>query len=419
MPHFDFLKDSDVLPDSSWAQVSSYRSDELYDENKKKVQGDYQGRKYQLIKFTRQTPIAHKIGYIFLTIFTLGLCLIFKPIRNALFNGIETKRFGISLEHKSTLSLVLACPSEFQPYFILAPKKFVNKIFASNLYDSAEKEKLFSLAKYVYNDNGKPIQPKSWVWSNTTKDYLDALTNKHPQFRTLPIVDPQIEDKDFNKTQIDEILAGLPKDLSNLSKQPYIFGHAFRVNGNHRTAFIIDLANRTVEYYNSFGSDSSARSPLTQLSDALGKKYQKQFVYRHVTDGIFLQSDAYQCGIWTCKFIEERIKEGINFNPRSCQDCKIDQYRTKVFNKVFKYGFYNQIGQARLHEHLEQFLPAYSPAENSKFIAPSKRAIFSRKQVAYKKKLFFNVSAEYLKWCKTGEIPVSLLHAIGEIQKEN
>lgn len=75
---------------------NSYRAGELYNESGRKVDSDYNGKKYKLIKLTRDTPISKICGYAILTILTLGLCcVISKSIRKALFQGVESNRYGI------------------------------------------------------------------------------------------------------------------------------------------------------------------------------------------------------------------------------------------------------------------------------------------------------------------------------------
>jgi|GEM_PF-5528310 len=422
MPRFNISAKTNSLVDFSWTLVKEYRIGEFYDENKERiVQSDHQGRKYRLIKYTRETPALHKIGYLLLAIFTLGLCLKAKPIRNALIKGIETKRFGISVQPFLELPSVPNQSLESSPYLDLAPKTFVDKIFASDLYTQAEKDKLISVAESVYDDQGKPISPTSWAWSTTTKDYLDALANKHPQFRTLPIVEEQIVDKEFDQAKIDTVLEVLPKDLTNLSHRPSIFGHAIQVSGNHRTAFIIDLEHGRVEYYNSFGSDSSLRKALTQVAECLTRKYGKNFSYHHKTAGTNLQTEGYNCGIWTCKFIKERIEKGVDYIPKSVEKTEMAEYRTSVFNKVFKYKFYGQIGRDRLNEHLKNEHLKNEHDEylkkDSKFIEKFQESDFHRRHIRYRLQYFYNIKTEYANWCKTGKMPVSLSDAIQEIQK--
>jgi hypothetical protein len=75
--------------------------------------------------------------------------------------------------------------------------------------------------------------------------------------------------------------------------------------------------------------------------------------------------DGYQCGIWACKFIEERIKNGVNFNLEFYQKCDIAKYRTLVFKKVFKYQFYCWVGQKRLDKYRHSRWSSNGDTDNS------------------------------------------------------
>lgn len=84
---------------------------------------------------------------------------------------------------------------------------------------------------------------------------------------------------------------------------------------------------------------------LTCLSQHLTKKYQTNFRYIHQTKGIRLQNDAYQCGFWICKFVQERIQMPYpeNFNPRAYLNFDMTAYREEVLASAFEYAWNNTI----------------------------------------------------------------------------
>jgi hypothetical protein len=233
----------------------------------------------------------------------------------------------------------LKCPEKFAPFYARAPKEFTTKILNSPLYTKKEKEQLFPIAKEVYADEyNKVITRQSWVPDSTTMGYLSSLSTTYPHFHTLPVPGHTWSQFDERSLTFSQIERGLPKERSPL---PSVYAHAVRVNGNHRTAFLIDFENQTVEYYNSFGKDCQA---VRELVKGLSNKYGVTFTYQHKTEGICLQQDGYECGIWSCKLIEERLKKGKDFNPKECINFDIAGYRTKVLSSLFELSFYRNVG---------------------------------------------------------------------------
>ncbi|HEY4832965.1 MAG TPA: Ulp1 family isopeptidase, partial [Waddliaceae bacterium] len=225
------------------------------------------------------------------------------------------------------------CPKHLELFYQQTPKKFTEKIWNSSDYTSDEKMLLLEVAKPVYQDeNGRPMTKTDWVFGMTTLDYFKWLATTNPTFSPIPYRNAQFEETTLEE-EMDKILSVLP---ATIDQGPRIYGHPLRVNGNHRTAFIIDMDYQTVEYFNSFGEDNQAKKPLKALASALFKKYGVAFNYHHRTKNICLQSDTYQCGIWACKLIEERRKQGISFNPADCKNFDISQFRIEVFAKVYE-----------------------------------------------------------------------------------
>jgi hypothetical protein len=183
-----------------------------------------------------------------------------------------------------------------------------------------------------------------------TIDYLKELSIQHPNFSTIPGWQCQIVAENCEH-KLSQLVNLLP---STIDDGPSIFGHALQVNGNHRTLFIIDREHRTVEYYNSFGSDSVAKKPMNKLVQLLSAKYQLPFTYEHKTENCCLQPDSYQCGVWPCKLTEERLKQGKNFNPRGCRNFDIAAYRKPFYAQVYVHHVYSRIGLIKLYDYIKQ-----------------------------------------------------------------
>lgn len=297
--------------------------------------------------------------------------------------------------------------SQQKPFFKLTPKKFVNRVADSEAYTDEEKTNLVKSTN-VYSQDNKPVHRKTLLYDSTIINYLNGLSVKNPTFRIIPAFDTQNTQSDFEdkflKNELDDIVAGLPKNLDG----PTLFAHPIRLNGNHHTTLVIDIENGSVEYYNSFGSDSRVKKNLLELEKKLSIQYEKPFTYRHATKNTCLQKDSYQCGVWTCKFVEERIKQGPSFDPSQCNN-DVSQYRKHVYSTVYKFDFYNRVGMDRFNKLQENLIPNYNNLRSrtdglfhNLYLTPMDTALEG------------NYLPLYYEWCKTGNVPDKLLTLLQE-----
>ena len=231
-------------------------------------------------------------------------------------------------------------------------KDFIRGIWKNEYYTPAERELLVNTAREVYVDDGKVASPEGWVNAETSRDYLDDLAVRHRNFSPIPGRKEQYEDNTL-ADDIPAISAALPQNISEAG--PRIYGHTLRQGGNHRTAFIVDLDRRTVEFFNSFGNDIGIRQPLTALAAGLSKKYGENFTYKHPTAGQYVQNDTYQCGIWSCKLLEERVEKGKKnepFDVKALKGFDIADFRTRVFAKALITSFFYKVGNLRFSDYL-------------------------------------------------------------------
>lgn len=290
-------------------------------------------------------------------------------------NDLSTKPVIKLEEAKKKLEAMLKfkVPKEIEKTL---PMEFISDVFFSGDYSEKEIETLIKCFHWEYSDiqRGTAVgfaQPTRWTSEATTKAYLQSLSNLHPsfgayrrqimsreswlafmrsigctrsdQFKLLPLekVTPEI----YHSIESKRIADHLPE----LNEAKALYGFALAVNGNtHRTAFVIDTQRCRVEYYNSFGSDSNAKELLIALTKALTDKYGKPFTYHHQTSSSCLQKDGYQCGIWACKFIEERIKGPYDVSSLRSEANKIALYRQHVSREAFKESFFYEIAEGRL-----------------------------------------------------------------------
>lgn len=281
-------------------------------------------------------------------------------------------------------------------YFDKTSKKFVSKILTSSHFTDEEKKLLSNSFKNFINE--EVTRKNKWTRAQLTHTYLNYLTTKYPHFR--PLTDSHyFEDL---STDIDHIIHWLPNELPK--EGPYLFGNSIRLNKNHRTSLMVDLKNGTVEFYNSFGSDSTVKNHFLKLRDLLTKKYGKPFTYTHPTKNSILQRDSYMCGIWACLFAEERIKQGTSFDP-STLPRDLNAYRYHVFSKSYKMDFYGSVGQMRFDAYEKLHFPMlYEDAWVKKF---------KLKWCDHFEELMridpHPVEFYYYQCCKTGVIPAGLV----------
>lgn len=270
-------------------------------------------------------------------------------------------------------------------------KTFANEVLNSPKYTEEEKRTFFGYAKSVYELDGKLIGPTDWLDQSITIDALNALEQyTNPFYNVIDVGVVQFVAEDFKPESVTKVLPNeIPFDGG-------IYGTAMQVNGNHRTAFIIDFNKKTVEYFNSFGDDSKTEAPLRALAKELETKYNVPFNYEHRTDGAHFQKDGYQCGVWAYILIKDRAASSVKFSTERYEDFPIAQARKEMLLQVLKYRFYTEIGRQRLTAYVKT---NYPDATKSKMLMafPLFRRYFSPK------------------WCQTGEMPLAIKQSVDKV----
>ena len=237
----------------------------------------------------------------------------------------------------------------------LLPKNFMKKILLSDGYTEEEKKQLF-LFSNLYDQEVIKNWEQHWLSQSVTTNSLGLLTLKHPHFSLLGNAGccSQFSSKKELHLELEKFVKELPFDLLSVKRTLYAYAIGGKEFGSHRTAFVIDLKNKTVQYYNSFGSDSLVKESLMNCANLLEKKYRCFFTYHSPTLGLKLQFDSFQCGVWAAKFIEERVKQGAAFDPRTLKDKNLAPYRKKVYQSAYKSQFYYQVGYNRVLKWRQQ-----------------------------------------------------------------
>ena len=164
--------------------------------------------------------------------------------------------------------------------------------------------------------------------------FATQLIVQHPE-----VSFPTIGGKDVF-AQGEEYLDSLEKLNDHLSQKKFddtkkYIAYPLQVSRNHFILIFIDREKRVVEYYDSMGGKPSickeAAKILTER-DPGAKPYTADFKIKNA-----LQHDGYQCGVWTCFFIEKKLKDPqFDFNAMGAKlgadglDKMIALYRNKV-----------------------------------------------------------------------------------------
>ena len=182
--------------------------------------------------------------------------------------------------------------------------------------------------------NSYAQNPTQWVDVSHSILYFKYLALNHPEFSPFYDVKVQLSTSE-SKAKLLTILNYLPAEITQ-DQSPYLYAHPLQVSGNHRTAFLIDLRNFTVEYYNSFGVNQIANVYMLSLTEALSLKYKKKFTYEFKTE-TKVQHDGHHCGVWACKFIEERLNP--NSEVKNLINFDIKNYRKEFYEKIADYNY--------------------------------------------------------------------------------
>lgn len=288
-------------------------------------------------------------------------------------------------------------------------KDFIRNIWKNPYYTPAERELLVNTARDVYVENGEVVSPNEWVNAETSLAYLADLAVRHRNFSPIPGRLHQYEDTTL-ASDIPAILAALPENINKAG--PRIYGHTLRQGGNHRTAFIVDLDNRRVEFFNSFGNDRGIGEPLRTLAANLSEKYGVNFTYQHTTAGKGVQRDGYQCGIWSCKLLEERVEKGNDFNVEILKGFPIADFRTGVFAKAHITLFFRKVGDLRFKEYLKK-LPDTDGVDPNKLKEKIGEIILERNPSA---NVFATLHESLRKW-GTNQMPPEMGELIEEAKR--
>lgn len=223
---------------------------------------------------------------------------------------------------------------------------------AKNLPPKYEKEDIPTCGGLL--PNWFDFRGSKWLDSYHIFAFILLMTKEFPNLSTPDNLYPyELDDAERRKFLFDRVIAdghfdsdyaNCTHDLQCLEKK--IFAYPIHVTKNHWTLAIVDREKRTVEYYDSkknYGNHGTIIKGLKELAEVLSKtdnanpeKEDYTFIEKVVKN---IQPDVYQCGIWSCYFLEQRLKDpDFKFELLEVSDSqpKIANFRLYVMDKLIK-----------------------------------------------------------------------------------
>lgn len=341
----------------------------------------------QTVSISTKKKILTVAASIFIGLFTFGVGGIVaffgisKALRDRKIEKLSSQQTPVSrlptapLSQTTTQSTSPSNPSE-------APPKTIKKPQIIESQSKVKKIKTPSKNGPVLPTRQRELTPEEQEIKRnieTTSPYKEIVENKAQWFQDTHIMEyfaylggqyphvsvPKPSDN-MGIPFVDNIERWVMKDRD---RNPNKDASAFCLNlGNSHWTFVyIDHKKKTVEYYNSFGNDHSARESLQKIAAQLNYRY-----INKVTTS--LQNDAYQCGPWTCYFFENRVKNpDIDFNKMKNPSAEIANYRKTTVEKIIK----NQaICTAAIKREKQSFIDYFGPSEfEFGNVSPYKKAL--------------------------------------------
>lgn len=265
-------------------------------------------------KFSKRTQVFAFLTTLVLGILTIGICQI--VCKTLLDRKVTTKSHSKS---SSVALQILNPPSKFTP-FIDRP-----------LHDLKKGKKLSS---------GEDITGKSWFHHDHIRTFSAQLHKDQAQL-FMPTVGVR---NTFSEGQRDDFKINEVRDYfreNDFSCKKRFMAFPIQKGGNHFVLLFIDRKLRTVEYYDSLSDGNTYCKKIAKILTAKdpGKAYK---VITKIEKP--LQHDSYQCGPWTCFFLEHRLKNPkFDFNSINKDFSKKELkemmalYRNKVILDICEY----------------------------------------------------------------------------------
>lgn len=197
----------------------------------------------------------------------------------------------------------------------------------------------------ILGHNGIDIRGKKWLDNLHINAFICEVMDEYPKlFRSTTYFVAFNFDVDNGKEHFfDKVIKRFNEsDAKDLKEN--IFAYPLLVSDDHYTLVIVDQGKKTVEYYDSksnYGNHEHVVSCLSELAGKLSesdKNSNKPYTFvKKITTS--LQPDSYQCGVWACYFLEQRLKKpDFDFNQLNVAKVQkqIASFRLYVMDKLVK-----------------------------------------------------------------------------------
>lgn len=190
--------------------------------------------------------------------------------------------------------------------------------------------------------------PKEWFSNFQIIRFMMQLRKKHLEY-SWDLMHVSGSNPKIISDQIYNTIKPEGTDHPFVSPSDKRFPMLLNHNSSHWTLAFIDKEMETIEYYDSLVDYGNYEEITIQLKDAANRLNYQYIDKTRTTKKDKLQKDSYQCGPWTCYFLENRLKDN-KFDPTKIVDRKkaqtmIADFRTNILAEIILYEFENEIAK--------------------------------------------------------------------------
>jgi hypothetical protein len=173
-----------------------------------------------------------------------------------------------------------------------------------------------------------------WFSRGDMSQYIEKLKNKYSHYKPpRDHIYCTIEPVKRSKAGKQNIGMEIVHDIPVAEREgKTILGYPLHIDGNHWALVVVDLTQRTVEYYDSKKDNAKAVEYLGELATRLGCTFSSKNKGE-------IQPDSYQCGPWVLFCLEMRLKKPTGFSfekltSRGKYQRMIGRYRQHVLKAI-------------------------------------------------------------------------------------
>lgn len=222
---------------------------------------------------------------------------------------------------------------------------------------------------FLSNKNFTEFPKDTWLDALEVQSFFEMLGTYYPGL-FIPEFSRQVVTP-AKKAKFKETLL---QGISGKAEQMAFFAHIGHI---HWGLIFVDTTKKTIEYYDSkekFGNFAEYQAMLQEIASELDFTYVAKI-------NKCLQTDSYQCGPWTCYFLEKRLNcPDFDFNSLDVDACQnmIGQYRQNMFATL--HAFHGVVNKAQALQ-LKNFQKKYGDKQADEAMLSAKTTYTQRKGI--------------------------------------